>query len=36
MTDLIDTTPATADARLPTMRELGDDLLVTTPRQRWS
>jgi beta-carotene hydroxylase len=35
MTDLIDTTPATADARLPTLRELGDDLLVTTPRQRW-
>src|SRR5215468_11207360 len=21
--------------RLPTLRELGDDLLVTTPRQRW-
>ena len=36
MTDLIDTTtPAAADMRLPTLRELGDDLLVTTPRQRW-
>jgi beta-carotene hydroxylase len=36
LTDLIDTTtPAAADARLPTLRELGDDLLVTTPRQRW-
>ena len=28
-------TPAAADMRLPTLRELGDDLLVTTPRQRW-
>lgn len=36
MTDLIDTTtPAAADMRLPTLRELGDDLLVTIPRQRW-
>jgi beta-carotene hydroxylase len=36
LTDLFATTsPAAADARLPTLRELGDDLLVTTPRQRW-
>jgi fatty acid desaturase len=36
MTDLIDTTTTAAgDMRLPTLRELGDDLLVTTPRQRW-
>jgi fatty acid desaturase len=31
------TTPAeAADLRLPTLRELGDDLLITTPRQRWT
>jgi beta-carotene hydroxylase len=36
MTDLIDTTTTAAgDMRLPTLRELGDDLLVTTQRQRW-
>ena len=25
----------TTDLRLPALRELGDDLLITTPRQRW-
>ncbi len=25
----------TSDPRLPSLRELGDDLLITTPRQRW-
>jgi beta-carotene hydroxylase len=34
MTDLAGT-PAAAGMRLPTLRELGDDLLTTTPRQRW-
>ena len=33
---MTNTVPAeTADLRLPTLRELGDDLLITTERQRW-